>query len=151
MRHRVRAAAIIIDEAKLLLVKHIHPVTGEVWWVPPGGGMEAEDDSLISCAKRETWEETGYHIDVDPNPVFVREYLDRAAAVLHLEIYFPARITGGSLTIANVPPEAEDIAYIVDARWLSLSEVAGIQMYPEQLRHSFELQQRTTYLGRQSS
>ena len=36
MKNRIRAAA-IIDNNKILLVKHVHPITGFEWWVPPGG------------------------------------------------------------------------------------------------------------------
>jgi 8-oxo-dGTP pyrophosphatase MutT (NUDIX family) len=31
----------------------------EVWWVPPGGGVETADTSVFDCARRETFEETG--------------------------------------------------------------------------------------------
>ncbi len=53
MKNRIRSAAIIVRDNKILLVKHVHPKTGFVWWVPPGGGIEESDESLngqISCA-----------------------------------------------------------------------------------------------------
>lgn len=64
MQHRIRAAAIIINDNKILLVKHVHPETGHEWWVPPGGGVEEIDNSIFDCAKRETFEETNLKIDV---------------------------------------------------------------------------------------
>lgn len=42
MRHRIRAAALIVKDDSILLVQHVHPDTGELWWVPPGGGVETE-------------------------------------------------------------------------------------------------------------
>ena len=59
MKHRVRAAVIILKDEKLLMVKHINPESGDAWWIPPGGGLEAQDDSIINCAIREVFEETG--------------------------------------------------------------------------------------------
>ena len=58
MNHRIRVATIIINNQKILLVKHVHPETGYAWWVPPGGGLEDKDASIFDCAKREVFEET---------------------------------------------------------------------------------------------
>ena len=42
MKHRIRAAAIIVDGDSILLVKEEtnHPHDGRFWWIPPGGGVE---------------------------------------------------------------------------------------------------------------
>ena len=65
MKNRIRSAAIIIDKNKVLLVKHVNPVTKEEFWVPPGGGIESHDENIFECAKRETHEETGLTIEVE--------------------------------------------------------------------------------------
>ena len=62
MKHRIRAAAIIVGDDRLLLVKHVHPQTGETWWVPPGGGLEGTE-TIHECVKREVYEETGLTIE----------------------------------------------------------------------------------------
>ena len=63
MKHRIRVATIIINDNKILLVKHVHPETGYTWWVPPGGGIEEFDSSIFDCAKREAFEETNLTIE----------------------------------------------------------------------------------------
>jgi len=50
MKHRIRAAGILINEDKLLLIKHKH--TNYDYWAPPGGGLEAIDTSTKATVKR---------------------------------------------------------------------------------------------------
>ena len=42
MRHRIRAAAIVVRNKRLLLVSEELPGI-EPFWVPPGGGVEGEE------------------------------------------------------------------------------------------------------------
>ena len=65
MKHRIRAAAIVVEGDSMLLVKHQGhgPEDGYMWWVPPGGGVEGEE-SLVECARRETLEETGLSVEL---------------------------------------------------------------------------------------
>jgi ADP-ribose pyrophosphatase YjhB (NUDIX family) len=56
MRHRIRAAALIVNDDDILLVQHVHPDTSDIWWVPPGGCMEVVDTSVFHYARRETFE-----------------------------------------------------------------------------------------------
>ena len=56
----------ITDGDRVLLVKHKDPANGYEWWMPPGGGLEGEE-SVMDCAVRETWEETGLEDRVGPH------------------------------------------------------------------------------------
>ena len=50
---------LVVDEAgRTLLAQFGDDRTGQRWWVPPGGGIEAGEDDL-ACARRELLEEVG--------------------------------------------------------------------------------------------
>ncbi len=51
MKHRIRSAVILIQDQKILLVKHVDPSTGVEWWVPPGGGLEDQDDLILELRR----------------------------------------------------------------------------------------------------
>ncbi len=96
MKHRIRAAAIIVHGDSLLLVKEesSNPDDGLFWWVPPGGGVEG-DESLEDCARRETLEETGLSVELS-DIAYVRDFLD--AGYRHCEIFFLATSFSGSVS-----------------------------------------------------
>lgn len=150
MKHRIRAVAIIIAQQKILLVKHVHPTTGYAWWVPPGGGVEEKDKSVIDCASRETLEETGYNVQVSDKLIFVREFFDNENNTLNLELFFRANIIGGKLTISNIHGNGPDEDYIKDAQWISKKQILEIDVFPEELKKDFGLGINNVYLGRQS-
>ncbi|MBT7673044.1 MAG: pyrophosphatase, partial [Oceanospirillaceae bacterium] len=41
MRHRIRAAGILVDQDRILMVNENDD--GRSYWVPPGGGFETQD------------------------------------------------------------------------------------------------------------
>ncbi|MDQ4019344.1 MAG: NUDIX domain-containing protein [Actinomycetota bacterium] len=65
---RDAARALVLDpDDRVLLVRYVHPDTGEEFWTTPGGGIdpgEEPDDALV----RELREETGLE-DVELGPV----------------------------------------------------------------------------------
>ncbi len=133
MEHRIRGAAIVSRDGRLLLVKHEDPVTHAVFWVPPGGGIEGEE-SLLECVKRETWEETG--LSVEPERiVYVKEFVEPEADRHHCELFFLCGVISGTLTTANLGPPDED--WIKEVRFLSREEMEGITVYPEALKGEF--------------
>jgi 8-oxo-dGTP diphosphatase len=153
MKHRIRAAAIIVDNHRILLVQHVDPATGEEFWVPPGGGVEDHDNSIFETARRETFEETGLRIDID-RLIYYREFHDRATDTLHLELFFLATRFSGELTISNVHGSGPDEHWIRDVRWLARDEIATITVYPHTLAGDFwsDLENRfpaVRYLDRQ--
>ena len=147
MKHRIRAAGIIIKDNKILLVRHVHPITKYEWWVPPGGGLEDADNSIIDCVIRETHEETGYHIEVDSNPIFIREFADTENNTLHIELFFNATVQSGELTIKNIQGNGPDEHFIKEVKWLSLSELQDAEVFPEELKDNFGIGMEV-YLGR---
>lgn len=153
MKHRIRAAAIIADNNKILLVKHVHPKTGHTWWVPPGGGIRERDNSIFDCIKREAFEETNLKINTS-RIIYIREFLDKEDNELNIELFALADDYHGNISMENIHGNGPDELYIKDVKWLSKEETRGITVYPEILKDDFwdDYQQEfpnTKYLGRQ--
>jgi TDG/mug DNA glycosylase family protein len=72
---RQAVRAIIVDrDDRVLLMRFENPVTHDVWWATPGGGLEA-GESDEAALRRELLEETGLRF-TDPGPVvWVREHV----------------------------------------------------------------------------
>ena len=137
MKHRIRAAAIVVEGDSLLLVQHQHDEIkgGEVWWVPPGGGVEGEE-SLVECATRETFEETGVSV-VLGDIAYVREFVE--PGYHHCEVFFVATSHSGEAAVGvNPEPAILDVVHLIkDARFVHRDEMAGMTIYPERLKDSF--------------
>ncbi len=136
VRHRIRAAALMVEGDRILLVQHVHPETGEIWWVPPGGGLEAVDGSVFNCARRETFEETGLSVQLE-RIVYIREFLDQENQTHHLELFISSSGHSGELTIQNVQGTGPDEHYIKDVRWVGKKELANLIVYPGILKDDF--------------
>lgn len=154
MKHRIRAAAIIVDNNKVLLVKHVHPETGYVWWIPPGGGMEEVDGSIFDCAKREAFEESNLEIETS-RLLYVREFYSEKTKILNMEFFVLADSFSGSIGIENIAGKGLDELYIKDVAWFTKEELKDIIVFPEILmRDEFWDDHAigfpgTKYLGRQ--
>jgi ADP-ribose pyrophosphatase YjhB (NUDIX family) len=120
----------------ILLVQHVHPVTNETWWVPPGGGVEECDGSVFDCARREVFEETGLSVDLT-QIMYVREFIDREDQCRHLELFIGSSGFDGELTIRNVQGNGPDEHYIRDVRWANRSELPAMTIYPEIIKDRF--------------
>jgi 8-oxo-dGTP pyrophosphatase MutT (NUDIX family) len=159
MKQRIRVAAIIVNENKILLVKHVHPETGYTWWVPPGGGIKEKDSSIFNCAKREVFEETNLKVEVS-KIIYLREYLDKrdssenTEGTLNIEIFVLADHYDGKINVDNIKGNDPDELYIKQVEWLPKEEIQDIIVYPEILKDDFwnDYKQgfpNTKYLGRQ--
>ena len=137
MKHRVRAAAIVVEGDSVLLVKHQGhgPDDGYVWWVPPGGGVEGEE-SLEQCARRETLEETGLSVELG-NIAYVREFIE--PGYHHCEIFFLATSYAGSVVTGENPEIGVlDVAHAIDeVRFVHRSEMEGMDITPGELKSTF--------------
>ncbi len=153
MKHRIRSAAIIVDNNKILLVKHVHPKTGFEWWVPPGGGVEMFDKSIFDCAEREVLEETNLKISIS-RVIYIREFFDRENEILNIELFMLADSFLGKVNIKNIEGKGPDELYTKGVKWLSREDFQDIEVYPEILKDDFWEDNRNKfpnmrYLGRQ--
>lgn len=97
LKHRIRAAGILVDEQRRVLLA-LEEVTesGTEVWVPPGGGLEPDDASVVECLRREFLEETGLSIEVGAL-LYVREGPEAETDTHGIELYFAVHSPRGEV------------------------------------------------------
>lgn len=135
MKHRIRCAAIIERNGKILLVEH-QDGKGNRWWIPPGGGLEDADKSILDCVRREVFEETGHQAEVGKLR-YIREFIDKSNHTRHLELFY--RATLGEDEVDEYPDSAPTLYdhMIVSAKWLDQKEMENIAVFPEVLKNRY--------------
>jgi len=161
MRHRVRAAALLVRTSdgatapdEILLVKHrSRSRPDRIIWLPPGGGLEAEDSSIFACAEREAREECGLLVKTS-HIAYVHEFQDAVKQIQHVAFYMAVASSEGEISLDFLPADATDALAIVEAVWVQRPAVAELAVYPDYLKtddfwadaaNGFE---QTKYLGR---
>ena len=151
MKHRIRAAGLLVSGDKLLLALEKNEATGKEFWIPPGGGLEAEDGSVTACVCREFLEETGLSVQVG-SLVYVREFVAASQQTHHLEMFFRVHQAEGHLHRMDQsdPPMGSDLKRYV--RWFTQKELQTLDVAPRELRDTFWTEvlaglTETRYLG----
>lgn len=117
---RLAVGAVLLDEqGRVLLVRN--EGHGRSHWSLPKGSCE-DGESLVQTLKREVREETGLEV-VPRELAFVTEWFVPARQEWYLQIYFHARIVGGSL---GVQAEDEDVTQV---KWVSPRELKHYMNY----------------------
>lgn len=100
---RVRVAALLLIEGKVLLVRHLKG--GRRYHLLPGGGVE-RGETLGDALQREIAEETGLVAEIG-RPLLLNDTIDPSGARHLVNITFCARVTGGRLTDTPADPRIE--------------------------------------------
>jgi len=118
-RLRIRVCGLLVEDGKILLIKHEGLGEEGHLWAPPGGGMEygsSAEDNL----KREFREETGLDIDVNQY-LFTHEYLNKP---LHaMEHFFIVRKKGGRLKLGSDPEMGASDQIMKDLRFMNENDI----------------------------
>jgi 8-oxo-dGTP pyrophosphatase MutT (NUDIX family) len=144
MRYGISAAALIVQDQRVLLVNH--RVAGQYdIWLPPGGRMEGEE-SIFDCARREAFEETGLRVEPE-HILYIQEFVEPDYHFCKFFILCSA--FSGTLTLEQRAPEED---FLVAARFFAPPELIGLDVRPEILKKQFwtdiELENPPTrYLG----
>lgn len=119
IRPRIRVAAIIVDNDRILLVEHTK--NNRKYWLLPGGGVD-QGEPLTEALQRELLEETGLEIAVR-DLALVNDTIapDQSRHIVH--IAFHACVTGGELVVG-----ADE--RLTDAAWVPIDNVASLPFYP---------------------
>ncbi|MEF1290887.1 NUDIX domain-containing protein [Vibrio sp. M260118] len=132
MDHRIRAAGVLVKGDMILLVK-VRDFSGE-YWIPPGGGMEPEDQSSRSCVVREFKEEAGLDVEVG-ELLCVREFLETQRQCYHAEFFYLVESFSGCPSLDNLAG-LNDEEYIQAVEWLPIADLADKRIYPAELKDS---------------
>jgi ADP-ribose pyrophosphatase YjhB (NUDIX family) len=121
-RLRTRVNGILIQDDKILMIKH-NMGNGKFFWNVPGGGMKFGSSSIENL-EREFLEETGIEIKVE-NFLCTFEYLKPP---LHaVELYFEVRQSGGILKMGIDPELPEDRQLITEIAFLDINNIQSIK------------------------
>ncbi|MBX7255005.1 MAG: NUDIX domain-containing protein [Candidatus Hydrogenedentes bacterium] len=117
---RVRVAAVIVEDGKLLMVRHVKG--NESYWLLPGGGVDY-GESLTEALERELVEEASVKIRVG-DLVLANDSIapDRSRHTVNL--YFEAEIVSG--VIQRGIDER-----VVEVRFIPLDELSSIRVFPD--------------------
>lgn len=148
MKQRIRAAGIVEMGGKLLLVEH-QDGKGNRWWIPPGGGLEDVDVTILDCVRREIHEETGLHVKVG-NLRYIREFIDRTNDTRHMELFYQAEVLNdGKADTSVLGPTLFD-PMIKSVKWLGRDEIRHLTVFPDILKDGYwdsKAEEQPKYLG----
>lgn len=118
-RPRIRVAAIVVRDGKILLVKHLKE--GRAYWLLPGGGVEY-GEPLAEALVREVREETGLEVRPD-GVVWLSDSIppDGHRHIVH--VWFAAEAVGGTL---HCVPDGR----VVSAEFMEIERLGEMEIYP---------------------
>jgi ADP-ribose pyrophosphatase YjhB (NUDIX family) len=127
VKARIRGAAVIVHDQRIVLARHSDAQRGLTWWSPPGGGVEDEESILIS-AEREAREETSLRV-VAERPIYAQELIDQRRKSRTLELFILCRLAEG-VTPADLGADNE----IEEARFFTAAAAAYELILPDVFR-----------------
>ncbi|QIE45453.1 NUDIX hydrolase [Pseudohalocynthiibacter aestuariivivens] len=126
MSIRLAVRAVIVENARLLLV-NAYPGGQSDLWCAPGGGADPHA-SLPDNLTREVYEETGLRISVG-HPCMVNEFHDPDRGFHQVDLFFRCNAIAGQLSPDWIDPEG----VVNTRRWFSQAELQNIRLKPDSL------------------
>ena len=111
------------------------PVTNELVWMPPGGGLEF-GETLEVCLEREFREETGARIEVGEF-LFLNELIEDPYHAV--ELFYRVRQTGGEVRLGSDPEHYSHSQLLKAVEWKPVAELLSLEVSPENLLPQLEL------------
>ena len=123
---RLGVRALILHQARLLMV-NAYPGGRSDLWCAPGGGAHA-GQSLPENLIREVHEETG--LTVEPGALaLVNEFHDPASGYHQVDLFYRCTLTGGRIDPAWTDPAG----IVTERRFFAPADFAGIRFKPDSL------------------
>lgn len=119
-RVRVRVCGLLVQDDTLLMVNHKGVGPSEVFWAPPGGGLEFEE-TAIEAVQREFLEETGLAVVVKEF-LFVNEF--KSDSLHGVELFFTVDKIAGEI-IKGSDPDLE-MQIITEVAFMNMREIKSL-------------------------
>jgi 8-oxo-dGTP diphosphatase len=119
---RVRVCGILIQNKKVLVIKHKN--LGELGqlWIPPGGGVQF-GESIVEALKREFLEESNLEISVN-DFLTVNEHID---SKLHaIELFYKVSLVKGITKLGHDPEHLSEEQLLTEISYLNQKELDKI-------------------------
>ncbi len=119
---RVRVGGILVENEKILLLKHEGVGPDQYLWSPPGGGMEFGQDAEENLI-REFKEETFLDISVEKF-LFVNEFKDNK--IHAIELFFQVKKIGGVIDL-GADPEMNQNQILTEFKYFNYQDLKKVQ------------------------
>lgn len=116
---RVRVCGILIEDSRILMLKHNNLGPKGYLWAPPGGGVEFHDTATSALIK-EFLEETGLEVSIC-DFLFVNEYIDQKYHAV--ELFFQVEKKGGRLKLGTDPEVPAEEQILDEFKWFTFAEL----------------------------
>jgi len=126
---RVRAAIVVIQDGKILLVPHYNTNESPISWHLPGGGVEF-GEAVQEAAIREFREETGLYVRIE-SLLDINEVIQPERPYHSITTIFSGSIIGGTLTAESGHPYMRYGDKM--PRWFSWEELQVVKYLPEKI------------------
>lgn len=118
--YRKRVSVIIVHQDRILAFRAEDPASHRKYVFLPGGAPE-EGETLLNAALRETMEETGFEVDLNPDPVDIRQYdFEWNGQLYDCETYY----FKGRLKHSQQQP-VDDASYHQGVVWVAKADVTN--------------------------
>lgn len=128
---RVRACGILLQDQRVLLIKHRGLGTAGYLWSPPGGGV-LFGEGASAAVRREFLEETGLDVVVGQF-LFVNEYRNQHHHAV--ELFFEVANATGKAGLGQDPELPPNDQILEEIKWFSGADLKTID--PKNLHNAF--------------
>lgn len=131
MKTRVRSSVVVLHNNAILTFLGVDPTSGKEYHFLPGGEIEPHE-TAPEAAERETLEETGYAVAVDPASCVDKDYTFHWDGTDYhvLTFFYLARL----INPFQQPKKVEDAAYNKKVVWVAKDKIADIFSYTDEIR-----------------
>lgn len=128
---RVLSRVITYDASNqsILLVRN----KNQKWWCAPGGGWDYEKETIIECAEREVFEETGIKVNI-LKFLYVQTLNITEQDSVWLEQFWLAEPISNTKIIKD---HIDKFGVVDEARWFNFIELQDLVVYPKNIKENF--------------